>query len=173
MASIWNARTMFDVAGIVSDAVRDVERRDATLLADSPNPFNASFIIGCRIRGEPPRLFRTFAEGTSSRRVPTRSSSRPARRSTASPSSIASSARMPFIHSAMGLALPRLGHGLLGRHTADHELGYDKGPVRQDVAGCNDPGTTFTRQMPDRRVSGVIGVGGCGYQCVGDPSGRR
>src|SRR3954464_15461193 len=27
-ASIWSARTMFDVAGIVSDAVRDVERRD-------------------------------------------------------------------------------------------------------------------------------------------------
>jgi putative proteasome-type protease len=61
--SIWNARTMFDVATIVSDAVRDVERRDAPLLADSPNPFNASFIIGGQIRGEAPRLFRTFAEG--------------------------------------------------------------------------------------------------------------
>src|SRR5580698_7369494 len=28
VASIWNARTMFDVAVIVSDAVRDIERRD-------------------------------------------------------------------------------------------------------------------------------------------------
>lgn len=61
--SIWNARTMFDVAGIVSDAVRDVERRDAPQLENTPNPFNASFIIGGQIRGEPLRLFRTFAEG--------------------------------------------------------------------------------------------------------------
>jgi putative proteasome-type protease len=63
VASIWNARTMFDVAVLVSNAVRDVERRDAPLLADSPSPFNASFIIGGQILGESPRLFRTFAEG--------------------------------------------------------------------------------------------------------------
>ena len=62
-ASIWTARTMFDVAGIVSDAVREIERRDGAPLADSPHPFNASFIIGGQISGEPPRLFRTFAEG--------------------------------------------------------------------------------------------------------------
>ena len=61
--SIWKARTMFDVAVIVSDAVRDVERRDAASMADSPHPFNASFIIGGQISGEKPRLFRTFAEG--------------------------------------------------------------------------------------------------------------
>ena len=63
VASLWNARTMFDVAVIVSDAVRDVERRDAKYLAGSPTPFNASFIIGGQIRGEAHRLFRTFAEG--------------------------------------------------------------------------------------------------------------
>jgi putative proteasome-type protease len=63
VTSIWNARTMFDVAGIVSDAVRDVERRDGPALAETAHPFNASFIIGGQIRGEPPRLFRTFAEG--------------------------------------------------------------------------------------------------------------
>ncbi len=62
-ASIWKARTMFDVAGLVSDAVRAVERRDAPALVGSTNPFNASFIIGGQIRGEAPRLFRTFAEG--------------------------------------------------------------------------------------------------------------
>jgi len=61
--SIWNARTMFDVALLVSDAVRDVECRDAKYLASSATPFNASFIIGGQVRGEPPRLFRTFAEG--------------------------------------------------------------------------------------------------------------
>lgn len=61
--SIWTARTMFDAAVIVSDAVRAVERRDGEYLAASAAPFNASFIIGGQIRGEPPRLFRTFAEG--------------------------------------------------------------------------------------------------------------
>jgi putative proteasome-type protease len=61
--SIWSARTMFDVAGVVSDAVRDVERRDGASLAETAHPFNASFIIGGQISGEPPRLFRTFAEG--------------------------------------------------------------------------------------------------------------
>ncbi len=61
--SIWTARTMFDVATVVSDAVRAVERRDGEHLAAGPTPFNASFIIGGQIKGEPPRLFRTFAEG--------------------------------------------------------------------------------------------------------------
>jgi putative proteasome-type protease len=61
--TIWTARTMFDIAVLVSDAVREVERRDAPPLADGPNPFNASFIIGGQLQGEPPRLFRTFAEG--------------------------------------------------------------------------------------------------------------
>jgi len=62
-SSIWNARTMFDVARIVSDAVRDIERRDGASLAETAHPFNASFIIGGQISGEAPRLFRTFAEG--------------------------------------------------------------------------------------------------------------
>jgi len=63
VASVWNARTMFDVAVIVSDAVREFERRDGKHLASSASPFNASFIIGGQIKGEPLRLFRTFAEG--------------------------------------------------------------------------------------------------------------
>lgn len=62
-ATIWNARTMFDAAMIISDAVRDIERRDAKHVESSASPFNASFIIGGQIKGEPPRLFRTFAEG--------------------------------------------------------------------------------------------------------------
>jgi putative proteasome-type protease len=62
-ASIWSARTMFDVAVVVSDAVRDIERRDGEHLAKTSSPFNASFIIGGQINGEPPRLLRTFAEG--------------------------------------------------------------------------------------------------------------
>jgi putative proteasome-type protease len=62
-ASIWGAHTMFDIAILVSDAVREVECRDSKYLASSATPFSASFIIGGQIKGEPPRLFRTFAEG--------------------------------------------------------------------------------------------------------------
>jgi putative proteasome-type protease len=61
--NLWTARTMFDVAVLVSDAMRDIERRDAPYLADNPITFNASFILGGQLRGEPPRLFRIYAEG--------------------------------------------------------------------------------------------------------------
>ena len=61
--NLWTARTMFDVVVLVSDAVRDVERRDAPFLEGGPISFNASFIVGGQLKGEPPRLFRTYAEG--------------------------------------------------------------------------------------------------------------
>lgn len=60
---LWNARTMFDVAVLVSDATREIERRDGVHLEKSAVRFDASFIIGGQIKGEPMRLFRTFAEG--------------------------------------------------------------------------------------------------------------
>lgn len=61
--NLYTARTLFDVAVVVSDGVRQIERRDGKHLESSGSPFNASFIIGGQIKGEPPRLFRTFAEG--------------------------------------------------------------------------------------------------------------
>jgi putative proteasome-type protease len=61
--NLWTARTMFDVAVLVSDAVRDIERRDAPFLESGPIRFNASFIVGGQLKGEPPRLFRVYAEG--------------------------------------------------------------------------------------------------------------
>jgi putative proteasome-type protease len=61
--NLWTARTMFDVAVVVSDAVRDIERRDAAFLECGPVSFNASFLVGGQLRGEPPRLFRIYAEG--------------------------------------------------------------------------------------------------------------
>jgi putative proteasome-type protease len=60
--NLWTARTMFDVAGVVSDATREVERRDAAIAKTAQLTFNASFIFGGQIAGEPPRLFRTYAE---------------------------------------------------------------------------------------------------------------
>jgi putative proteasome-type protease len=62
-ANLWGARTMFDAAILVSDAMRDIERRDGEYLQDSEVGFNASFIVGGQIRGEPLRLFRIYAEG--------------------------------------------------------------------------------------------------------------
>ena len=61
--NLWSAESMFDTAMLVSDAMRDVDRRDGQYLADSDVGFNASFILGGQIAGEPPRLFRIYAEG--------------------------------------------------------------------------------------------------------------
>jgi putative proteasome-type protease len=61
--TIWTAKTMFDVAGVVSDAMREIEYRDKEHLAKSDLTFNASFILGGQLRGEPMRLFRLYAEG--------------------------------------------------------------------------------------------------------------
>ena len=60
---LWSAESMFDAAMLVSDAMRDVDRRDGQHLAASDLGFNASFILGGQIAGEPPRLFRIYAEG--------------------------------------------------------------------------------------------------------------
>jgi len=54
---------MFDVVVLISDAMRDIERRDAPFLESGPISFNASFIVGGQLKGERPRLFRIYAEG--------------------------------------------------------------------------------------------------------------
>jgi putative proteasome-type protease len=43
--------------------MREIDRRDSPYLEDNPAGFNASFILGGQIRGEPMRLFRIYAEG--------------------------------------------------------------------------------------------------------------
>jgi putative proteasome-type protease len=60
---IWSAGSMFDVANVVSDAMRDIERRDGPYLEEGGLKFNASFILGGQIAGERMRLFRLYAEG--------------------------------------------------------------------------------------------------------------
>lgn len=61
--SLGNAESMFDVALLVSDAMRLVDQRDGLLLTNTTPGFNASFILGGQIKGEPPRLFRIYSEG--------------------------------------------------------------------------------------------------------------
>jgi putative proteasome-type protease len=62
-ANLWSAQTMFDVAMLVADAMRDIERRDGEYLQENEVGFNASFIVGGQITGEPLRLFRIYSEG--------------------------------------------------------------------------------------------------------------
>ena len=60
---IWSVGSMFDVANLVADAMRAIERRDGPSLENSGLTFNASFILGGQIAGEDMRLFRLYAEG--------------------------------------------------------------------------------------------------------------
>ena len=60
-ASLWSAKTMYDVARLVSDAMREIDCRDSPYLKDNPEGFNASFILGGQIAGEPMRLFRVLS----------------------------------------------------------------------------------------------------------------
>jgi len=60
---LWSVGSMFDVANLVSDAMRDIERRDGPFMESGGLKFNASFILGGQIAGEPMRLFRLYAEG--------------------------------------------------------------------------------------------------------------
>jgi len=61
--NLATAKTMFDVAILVADAMRDIERRDGPYLQENEVGFNASFIVGGQIGSEPLRLFRIYAEG--------------------------------------------------------------------------------------------------------------
>jgi putative proteasome-type protease len=54
---------MFDAVRVVGQAVRDVHRRDAEALKEFQIDFNANFIFGGQIRGEPMRLFHVYAAG--------------------------------------------------------------------------------------------------------------
>lgn len=60
---LWSVASMFDVANLLSDAMRDIERRDGPFLEAGGLKFNASFILGGQIAGEAMRLFRLYAEG--------------------------------------------------------------------------------------------------------------
>ena len=61
--SIWNARSLFDVARIVGDAVRKVRSRDAAALEDAGIEFTMSIVVGGQIKGEQCRLFLVYSAG--------------------------------------------------------------------------------------------------------------
>src|SRR5688572_24413202 len=61
--TLWNAKTMFDAAAVVGEAVRSVYRRDSAAMQSFGLEFNLSLIVGGQIRGEPPRLFNVYNVG--------------------------------------------------------------------------------------------------------------
>ena len=60
---LWNARSMFDIARMVGDTLREVKARDGPYLQQNNIDSHASFIVGGQIRGEAPRLFEVYSEG--------------------------------------------------------------------------------------------------------------
>lgn len=61
--SVWTAANMFNAAHAIGEAVREVHRSDAEALHNFHIDFNANFLFGGQIRGEPPRLFSIYAAG--------------------------------------------------------------------------------------------------------------
>lgn len=58
-----NASSMFEVATLLGDAMREVRARDEPYLRSSHIDPTASFLVGGQIKGEPPRLFLVYSEG--------------------------------------------------------------------------------------------------------------
>lgn len=58
-----NATSMFEVAKIVGDELRDVFERDAEHLKNHSTEFSASILLAGQIKGEKPRLFNVYAAG--------------------------------------------------------------------------------------------------------------
>jgi len=62
-ARIFRAPNMFDAARVVGQALRTIHQRDAEALEEHGHEFNATFILGGQILGEPPRLFLIYTAG--------------------------------------------------------------------------------------------------------------
>lgn len=62
-ATLWNARTMFEAATVVGEAVRAVHAHDAAAMSAFGVEFNLNLALGGQIRGEEPRLFHIYNVG--------------------------------------------------------------------------------------------------------------
>jgi len=61
--TVMNVASMYDVAELIGNALREVRKRDGAYLQQSNVDGSASFIVGGQIRGEPQRLFNVYTEG--------------------------------------------------------------------------------------------------------------
>ncbi len=60
---LWNATSMFEVARLLGDALREVKTRDGPYLQQNNIDSSANFLVGGQVKGEPPRLFEVYSEG--------------------------------------------------------------------------------------------------------------
>jgi putative proteasome-type protease len=61
--NIWNAKSMFEVARLLGDALREVKSRDGPYMEQHNIDASANFIVGGQIQDEAPRLFEVYSEG--------------------------------------------------------------------------------------------------------------
>lgn len=61
--TIWTAPSMYDVACMVGDALREMQRRDGPYLAQGNIDFSATLLLGGQIGAERPRLFNIYSQG--------------------------------------------------------------------------------------------------------------
>jgi len=61
--NLWNATSMFDVARLLGDVLREVKTRDGPYLLQNNIDMSANFLVGGQVRGEVPRLFDVYSEG--------------------------------------------------------------------------------------------------------------
>ncbi len=61
--NILNADSMFDVAQLLGECLREVRERDAIFLTQKNIDSTVNFIVGGQIKNEPMRLFLIYAEG--------------------------------------------------------------------------------------------------------------
>lgn len=61
--NIWNAQTLFDVATLFGDCLREVRKDTAAYLAQSTVDMGVNFIVGGQVADEPQRLFLIYSEG--------------------------------------------------------------------------------------------------------------
>jgi putative proteasome-type protease len=61
--NLWSATSMFDVARLLGDALREVKTRDGPYLQQNNIDSSANFLVGGQIKGEAPRLFDVYSEG--------------------------------------------------------------------------------------------------------------
>ena len=61
--TIWSVESMYDAAGLVGDALREMHRQHGPFLAQSSIEASSNFLVGGQIKGEAPRLFHIYAQG--------------------------------------------------------------------------------------------------------------
>lgn len=61
--TLWSATSLFDVANILGETLREVQLKEGPYLAQDNIDYSASFLMGGQIQGEDPRLFHIYSQG--------------------------------------------------------------------------------------------------------------